>query len=140
MTNQATNQPSTINVAELQVQAFRKIYTALYEGQSSLFKLNAKHSELTIEKIKSYTTTYPTSRSAKAWKLAQIHYENTSSTNQVLFKSIHKYSFKNSSTFFSLFRQSNNFPADYATNIENKIEQASDDSRTGKIRNALSQP
>jgi hypothetical protein len=137
LADQTNDVRATTNTAEVQIQAFRKIYNALYEGQSSLFKSKADHNELTIEKIRSHIDKKPNSRSAEAWKLAQIHYENTSATNLDLFKSIHKYSFKHSSTFFSLFRQSINFPEGYSSNMEDKIEQARDDSRTGKISMAL---
>ncbi|MBA3537903.1 MAG: TraB/GumN family protein [Tatlockia sp.] len=122
------------------VAAFRKIYCAMYAGQTSFFKKKADHcklSQLTVQEITNYIRVNPTSRSAVAWELAQIHYMKFSINNQELFKSIHQYCFKNSSSFFSLFKQSNNFPQGYAGEIQKRINEARDDSRTGLIRNVL---
>ncbi|MBA2710224.1 MAG: hypothetical protein H0U57_06505 [Tatlockia sp.] len=117
------------------LRAFRKIYEALYEGQTSFFKTPKKR--LSYNEIVKYSKEHPTSRTAKAWELAQLHHHNPTSENQKLFKSIHQYCFENSSSFFSLFRQSRNFSRGYEGDLIDTIDNAHDDSRTGKIRNAL---
>jgi hypothetical protein len=126
-------QANPINV----LRAFRKIYEALYEGQTSFFKTPKK--QLSYDQIASYVKENPDSRTATAWKLAQLHHADTSTSNQDLFKSIHQYTFDRSSCF-SFFKQTKNFSAGYDANMLDIIDQASDDSRTGKIRNALMQP
>lgn len=116
------------------INAVEKIYNALYDGQTSFFKGSKK--KLNYDELVSYSNTNKDSRTAKAWELARQHYPNISADNQELFKSIHQYSYAHSSNFFSLFKQSKNFSSGY-DHINEKISQAADDSRTGKIRNAL---
>ncbi len=117
--------------------AFNKIYEALWEGQTSFFKTPKQ--QLTYNQIISYVKANPVSRTAKAWELAQLHYADTSTSNQQLFKSIHQYTYDRSSCF-SFFKQTKNFSGGYEANMQDIIDHASDDSRTGKIRNALMQP
>lgn len=93
-------------VIEPRVAAFKKIYTALREGQSGFFKTNfvANHSQLSDEEmyqqILAHIAEKPDSRTAKAWALADRHYRNCSHQNHVLFTEIYKYSFEKSGYFF----------------------------------------
>jgi hypothetical protein len=131
------------NIEFMQAQAFRIIYNALYEGQSSFFKSKASHclaEKLTAKDIISYVNLNPNSRSAFAWSLAksEANYLNPYYSNTFLFEQVHNYSYKHSSNFFSLFKQSKNFPNGYENeNTQALIEKADDDSRTGMIRKAL---
>jgi len=120
-----------------QVQAFIKIYLALYEGQSSLFKWvglpSNEGAALDFNFIEEYVSNHPDTRSAAAWELAKEYYLDITDVN--LFEAIHQYSLKHSSSFL-FFRCTQNFSDGEYT--EEKIKKASNDSRTGKIRQALS--
>jgi hypothetical protein len=88
------------------VAAFKKIYTALREGQSGFFKTNfvANHSKLSDEvlyqQILAHIAAKPDSRTAKAWELADRYYRRCSNQNTALFTEIYKYSFEKSGYFF----------------------------------------
>lgn len=119
------------------VTAFQKIYRALYEGKSSFFKRQCAPIDTlnTVHAIVSYVEENPKSRSATAWRLADQHYNNPSVYNLELFKHIHQYAFKHSSSCFGLFKRTQ-IAADYH-DARQKIDMANDDSHTGKIKRAL---
>ena len=134
------NKNSTEDEGEI-VDAFKRISLALYNGQNSFLKRKSpllSDDELSITKIEKYLEDHPNGRSAMAWELAQKHYKEPFSSNKELFKAIHQYSFKMSSTFFGLFKRSANFPNNsYENNLDKIIEKADKDSRTGIIRETL---
>lgn len=89
-------------------QAFRKIYKALYDGQSSFFKSNANWDKKThlkssdfINEVKQYANTHKESRTAKAWELAQQHCQANAvyPGNVDLFREVYKWSFQKSGPF-----------------------------------------
>ena len=86
------------------VKAFRTIYLALFYGQSgwkikdSLFPANNK--VVTFKTIKCFVQKNPVGRTAKAWHLANLYFQNVSPDNTQLFAKIHKYSYKHSVSDF----------------------------------------
>jgi len=90
------------------VEKFKKIYTALRDGQSAWFyktnflsgKENKPHTELAHE-IEQYAARYPNSRTKKAWDLAGEHeHKGELHTNTNLVKDIYLWSFEKSGLFF----------------------------------------
>ncbi len=126
---------------ETKINAFKVIYSALYQGQRSFFKQKTpllSQSQLTVAEIELYVKVFPNSRSAKAWDLVQKHSSKLSLSNHDLFAAIHRHSLKHSSSFFGLFKRSVNFPNGTYSNIDAKINNADEDSRTGQIKKFLS--
>lgn len=124
------------------LDAFRKIYCALYHGQSSFFKrgldsiLNKKI--LSYQNIIKYCEDHPNSRSAFALTLVMKYNHNVSSRNTALFQEIHHYALQHS----GFFKRTCNFPAQLIHTEERTqeiIEKANLSSRTGQIRTALGQ-
>lgn len=115
------------------IAAFRKIYEALYEGQTSFFKTRGFYKDpsmsLSLELIEDYACQHPSSRTATAWALAQKHYRNATATNAELFKAIHRYAHANSSSF-GFFKRSENFADDNYLNLAQKIANAREGSRS----------
>ncbi|KTD16521.1 hypothetical protein [Legionella jordanis] len=121
------------------ILAFQKIYLALYDGQSSFFKRKSPllcKPDLSIADITAYIKLHPNGRSAMAWALAR-NSGDVNSSNENLFRAIHNYSFRHSSSFFGIFKQTKNFPDSHYQNIAAKIAHAPAHSRTGKIRDQL---
>ncbi len=134
--------------------AFKKIYQALWEGQSGFLKtnyLNGKEQKTDQElenDIKVYIKTNPNSRTAKAWKLANNYSGNCHYKNNALFKEIYQWSFNQKlfsrSQLFgawhhTLFKKSA-VAASFSKNedIQTKIEYHKNrNSRTAKICNIL---
>lgn len=118
------------------VAAFRKIYTALYMAQTSLFKKRGfvpiDDMVVSLRQIQDYTMANKDTRSSKAWKLAEKHYKNISSTNSELLKEVCQDGYAKSSSFFGLFRRTR-------TNLDNaqSVADASPETRTGTVRDIL---
>jgi serine/threonine protein phosphatase PrpC len=90
-----------LEISMQKVEAFKKIYNALRDSQSGIFKHNflSKEDEFLsdaemLEKIINYAKEYQDSRTAKAWELTQIHYNNCYKSNFELVKEIHIASFE----------------------------------------------
>ncbi|CAM2881572.1 TraB family [Legionella steigerwaltii] len=118
------------------VEAFRRIYHALYSGQSNALKTKGLFYEpemiLSYDHIVDYVMKYPNTRAAEAWRLANIHLDDVSAQNVTLVKDIHKYALNNSS--FSFFKKFiSNTPG------EHSIQNASENSRTERIVTALNE-
>lgn len=115
------------------VDAFRRIYRALADGQTGYFKRKKFlpiDGTVSINQIMDYVDKHPKSRSDEAWRLAQLHYDNISRSNKELIGSIHSYAYAKS-TFFK-----------HTTNQirgKNNI-QAPAKSRTDRIYEALEAP
>lgn len=122
------------------VNAYRTIYDALLAGQSSAAKRRGfyKHKDDVFDyaAVEEYTKNKDDQvRSVVAWKLAKEHYAKYKDPNNVeLFEAIHKESLKHSS-IFGIFKRTKNFADGEYT--RDKIEDAPEDSRTGKIRRIL---
>ena len=88
-----------------QRQAFIKIYQALRDGQSGIFKTNtwSKKTSLSdlnfIQEITNYASRYPNSRTAKAWTLTQQHNYKAFKSNTILVNDIYQWSFARSGFF-----------------------------------------
>ncbi|KTC68042.1 Ankyrin repeats (3 copies) [Legionella birminghamensis] len=115
------------------VEAFKKIYQALYAGQSSFFKSRnfIEQQEITKEVIQKHIDAKPESRSAKAVSLARRYMGNMESMELV--REIHKYAYDNSG-FFKCSPNSKNL---YSEDAQRAYEEADENSRTGQIRTAL---
>lgn len=115
------------------LNAFRKIYNALYEGQNSYFKRKGISNAATIHEICIHGIKKPQSRTAYALELAYKHIDDVSNNNLQLFKDIHCYSYKNSTqTFFHrTINDLENLSSEHVLNFDEK-------SRSGKIRDFLS--
>lgn len=92
-------------IAEIKkMAAFKRIYQALYDGQSGLKSKNyleevkENNIDITSEYLEQYAIDHPGSRRAEAWKLANEHYNDKIPfiENAALFEKIYTYSFKNS--------------------------------------------
>ncbi|WP_131794822.1 TraB/GumN family protein [Fluoribacter gormanii] len=116
------------------VEAFRKIYHAIYSGQSNALKTKGLFYEpemvLSHTHILDYVQKHPNTRAAEAWRLTNIHLADVSAQNVALVKDIHKYALNNSS--FSFFKKFTSNTPD-----EHSIQNASENSRTEKIVTAL---
>ncbi len=88
---------------ELKLQAFKKIYAALYAGQTTIFKHASllKEKKLTIEMIEKHVKgkNITDNRSAFAWQLAQQFFAECHSGNKALFWAIHNWSYHHSGLF-----------------------------------------
>jgi hypothetical protein len=122
------------------LESFRKIYCALYHGQSSFFKrgrssiLIGEH--LSYEEIVAYCSKHPNSRSAFALSLAVKCQDIASTRNTRLFQEIHQYALQHS----GFFKRTCNFSAHLTDSTEatqQMIARANSNSRTGQIRTAL---
>ncbi len=103
----------------------------------SLFKswnLLLDKEDLTELEIINYINQNPNSRSAKAWQLVK-NYEKDKDSNK-LFKEIHQYSFAHSSSFFGLFKRTQNFSQGY-DDVEHSTMYAEQGSRTRTIERTL---
>jgi len=140
------------------VAAFKKIYNALYDGQSSWFKstnfvkqhFEVEHNnsgndaENQQNTIRAYIQQNPNSRTAYAWRLACDHFDNLNpNENRRLFNKIYQYAFANTGWFF---KQSKSLGATlFATStVKAKLNEnmpipgsLDDNTRAGKIFNAL---
>lgn len=134
-------------------QAFMQIYHALREGQSGIFKTNfvARHPQLEHDKlinvIEDYVRRNPKSRTARAWELTQLYYDNCSSSNLDLVTAIYKWSFKQSGYVFkcsnvtgTTFFKSSSLNMHLITLQQQDVERAmrNPKCRTAKICRALS--
>ena len=122
------------------IETFKKIYLALYHAQSSTFKRKNKLlsvANLTSKDIRDYVMKHPNSRSALAWSLAKEHIELDTPLpllNKNLFKKIHGYALRHSSSFFGIFSRTRHFPGQNYDDFDRKIQEVDEKSRTGKIR------
>ena len=101
---------------EYKIAVFKILYKTLRtcQGNIPLLKTNfleGKENSATIElakQIETYCLLKPNSRTAKAWGLAEKHYQNCNIENVELFNEIYQYVCKNKthfgSTFFSQFK------------------------------------
>jgi len=133
------------------VAAFKKIYKALYDGQTSWLKsanfadsLNGLSDSKAEIAIKNHIAQNRQSRTAEAWFLAERHLgEDISAKNDDLFRWIYKYAFRNSSWFFKQSRTTGDrlFKArtvvDKIDQQSTRIDSSNDKTRSGKIRLAL---
>ncbi|KTC72519.1 Ankyrin repeats (3 copies) [Legionella birminghamensis] len=118
------------------LSAFRKIYTALYNGQSSFLKSASfldKHENITLKLIDGYCREKPASRTSKAMVLAQKYVKDM--TNIELVKEIHQYAYEHS----GFFKRSPNRAKLNSARAQEAYINANADSRTGQIRSALRQ-
>lgn len=127
------------------LDAFKKIYTALRDGQKSIFKKKDfldSADEITVDIIEANIKRNPKSRTAAAWALAETYENDCYSDNQDLLKAIYTICFeksnplsKSSLSGTTLFRSSK-----VKKSLEGK-EITPDDidnhSRAGKIATAL---
>ncbi|MBA3537175.1 MAG: ankyrin repeat domain-containing protein [Tatlockia sp.] len=106
------------------IEIFKTIYKALYEGQSSLFKhWNGELMDGAINdatEITNYISSHKVSRTAIAWELT-IKFVNGEIENKELFKEIHEYAYKNSSSL-GFFKKS--VLTDSYTELEQRINKA----------------
>lgn len=120
------------------VAAFRQIYNALYLTQTSLFKKRVfipnEDIIVPLKQIQDYISQNSNSRSAIAWRLAELHYKDTSSTNNELLKAICQESYARSSNF-GFFKRTR-------TNLDDaqSIAEAASNTRTGSVRDILDGP
>ncbi|MCW8451192.1 hypothetical protein [Legionella quinlivanii] len=116
------------------VEAFKKIYQALYKGQSSWLKSASfleQHDKLTRDLIKQHITAKPNCRSKKAAELAETYKDDIN--NIKLVQDIHSYCLDRSG-FFS--RTKNGAQLNSAQ-AQEAIDNADENSRLGQIRIAL---
>ncbi len=121
--------------ADPKIDYFKTIYKALYVGQSSCFKnwnYLVDKVDLSEIDINHYIQNHPNSRTAKAWELAD-DYVNQRNFRQ-LFKTVHQYSYANSSNFFGLFKRSSTFSNGYH---DNSYHNSKPGSRTEAISEVL---
>jgi len=138
------------------VMAFKKIYTALREGQSiwgwlksnylsTIYPEEEHRPESLCRRIHGYASQHPNSRTAKAWELMQKYFPNSTADNPELLKEIYEWSFSqsgwfkkskatNGGTFFSAASLTRDFKSGDVKLTGQKVP---DNSRLGKIRNAL---
>lgn len=90
-----------LKVNKQKVEAFKKIYNALRDSQSGIFKhnfLTEEHEHLSdvemLKTISDYARQNQDSRTAKAWELTTTHYANCKKENLELVKEIHIASFE----------------------------------------------
>jgi len=125
------------------IEVFKTIYLALYHAQSSTFKTKNKllsANTLISKDIMRYVKDNPNSRSALAWSLANEHLHRDTPDpllNKHLFKKIHGYALRHSSSFFGIFSRTKNFPGQNYDDFDKKINMADKKSRTGIIRDNL---
>ena len=109
------------------IAIFQTIYKALYEGQSSLFKhWNSDLMDPSLNNetaITDYITHNLHSRTATAWQLTD-RFVKGNIDNKGLFKEIHQYAYKNSSSL-GLFKQS------VFTDSYNDLEKRINSAKTG---------
>ncbi|MBA2711919.1 MAG: hypothetical protein H0U57_15180 [Tatlockia sp.] len=120
------------------INYFKTIYKALYAGQSSCFKQwnsLVNKVDLSENDINQYIQINPNSRTAKAWELANDYV--VESDFQKTFKTVHQYSYANSSNFFGLFKRSPTFSDGYYYGINYQIEHSKPGSRTKTISEIL---
>jgi len=138
----------------LQIAAFKKIYTAMREGESGWPKSNflttiekaekdKKDSSEILKLIRSYTQDHKGSRTEAAWNLTQIHWNNVTPQNETLFRVIYKWSFAHSGWF----KKSNIIPGTFflsSSGLEPQSQEIKPDpamehrnTRSGKIYRAL---
>jgi hypothetical protein len=125
------------NNDDKKVQEFLKIYTALREGQTSLFKTRGlldKKDSLTLNDIQTYIRSHPDSRTSVAYKLMNKYFGKPDQYWN-LASEIYQYSYSKSS-MFSKSRYSNRlFDCKKADEI--KVNDVSDNTRTTKILRSL---
>lgn len=86
---------------------FKKIYNALYDGQTSFFK-GKRRVYSSVDEIEHYIKSNPKSRTAKAWALTIHYYSTPMITNyEQLIGDIHRYAYSKSS-IFGLFKRTTN--------------------------------
>lgn len=144
-------QKHPVDPSKKRLLAFKKIYQALYDGETTVWKganfLADKKQfsdDQLIEAMNHKMDNNPRGRTARAWQLALKYYENNLAQNETLFTEIYKQSFSNSGlfkrstvtgiTFFS--------GASFNKNVKliskEKIAQhENDNTRTSKIYRAL---
>ncbi|MCW8452374.1 hypothetical protein [Legionella quinlivanii] len=116
------------------VAAFKKIYQALYMGQSSWFKSSNfvdQHPTLTRADIRQHIAERPFSRSKFAAELTLKYKDRMDDINLV--REIHQYAYQHS----GFFKRSLNGHELLTDNGKTVIENAGADSRTGLIRTGL---
>ncbi|WP_133138581.1 ankyrin repeat domain-containing protein [Legionella genomosp. 1] len=116
------------------VEAFKKIYQALYKGQSSWLKsanFLEQHDKLTRGLIEQHISAKPNCRSKKAAALAETYKDDIN--NIKLVQEIHSYSLDRSG-FFSRTKNGAQLNSDQA---QEAIDNADENSRLGQIRIAL---
>lgn len=131
------------------IEAFKRIYTALREGQTDWLKTNfldafvpGMSHEAAKELIERHVRNSDSdSRTAKAWYLAQRYVGTDIANNLELFKEIYAYAFEHSGWFFRQSKSSGITFFDISnleTNLPNlKFNSKDPDSRTAKIKLAL---
>lgn len=119
------------------VQAFQKIYQALYDGETTFWKsksfLKGKENlsyEQMLQEITTHKNNKPHSRTQVAWQLAEKYKNNCS--NIALFKEIHNKSYSKS----GLFRQTRTIDAIFAS-FDELDKHSKGSRRTAKICHAL---
>lgn len=118
------------------VAAFKKIYQALYMGQSSWFKSSNfvdQHPTLTRADIRQHIAERPFSRSKFAAELTLKYKDRMDDINLV--REIHQYAYQHS----GFFKRSLNGHELLTDNAKTVLENADADSRTGLIRTGLGQ-
>lgn len=137
---------------DLKMEAFKIIYKALYDGQSSWFKTNYLFGKenippsLFIKDLELYVKKNNSGRASFAWQLANKHYKNYLPTNVRLFIEIYRWSFERSGIFKVSKLTGNSFFSEVnlkrhsELSITQMIEEHSkvEDTRTSKIYRALS--
>ncbi|WP_131793635.1 ankyrin repeat domain-containing protein [Legionella brunensis] len=111
---------------------FQKIYGALYDAQSSLFK-QKKNTCSTWEDVLEYVQQHPHSRSAEAVELTKKFIETND--KKALVKAVHQFGYEHSSSL-GLFKRSKNKQG-LEENFEETYDTADENSRTGVIRRNL---
>lgn len=133
---------------ELLCEAFRKINSALFEGQTSRFKTNFIQDKYDLSAnellaiIKDRSLHKPHSRTAYAWTLTQKYYKDSSENNRDLLNAIYHYSYCNSGFFrCSSLKSHGLFQFRTETTMTDKEiaeGKLKEDSRIAKICHALS--
>lgn len=137
-----------------QVDAFKKIYTALRDGQSGWVKTNFLNNlrllspDAQLAEIQKHAAEKQDSRTAKAWELAKTHYADCNNRNLELFASIYDWSFSKSGLFkqsrvtgITLFKHSEAIKFSLGPMSEQQLNHFTlnnADSRTAKILRVLS--
>lgn len=108
-------------------ERFRKIYNALYDGQTSIFKKHTRYTN--IDSVNEFVKLNPQSREAEALRLAK-KFTQINAYDKELIYDIHQYSLANSSSF-GLFKKTR---VQTSSDIEPDLKEHS---RTAKIIRAL---
>jgi hypothetical protein len=146
ITNEANSTPYTVGIVKnLEFLAkkdyynqFIKIYNALYEAQSSLFKSKYPWGKITfveIAQLIKYAKEHPGSRTAQAIVLTDKFLETKD--QKALVRAIHSYG-KGKSSSLGIFKWSRNEKGlSKDAFFDDTYNNADENSRTGKIRNSL---